>query len=370
MRHGFAVGGVLLLVALHNHNLGADEKAKARPLTVGYVYVGPSDDGGYSQASAQGAAALKQLKGIRCLEVDRVPETREAEQAMRRLIEQDHAAVVVATSFGYFDPHVLKLAREYPQVRFLHRSNLWQQGRHPDNISVYFGYIDEGQYVSGVVAGSMTRTNKLGFVAAKPVPQVLREINAFCLGARRVNPRAEVHVAFTGDWLDPAKEAEAATRFLNQKADVLACHVDSPKVVIETAEKRGAYSCGYHVSQARLAPKGYLTGAEWNWQKLHVDWVRQLQKGEKVPNVLGGGLKEGFIKMSPYGKAVTEKARKVADATQAALVDGSLIIFRGPLKDNTGKEVIPAGVRRLSNDPELEKMDYLVEGVVREAAGR
>ena len=131
----------------------------------------------------------------------------------------------------------------------------------------YFGYIDEAEYVSGIVAGLTTKTNKLGFVAAKPIPQVLRNINSFTLGARSVNANVTTTVIFTGDWSMPVKEAEAALSLINQGADVLTAHVDSPKVIIEKAEEKGVYSCGYHANQSALAPKGYLTGAEWNWAR-------------------------------------------------------------------------------------------------------
>jgi simple sugar transport system substrate-binding protein len=218
--------------------------------------------------------------------------------------------------------------------------------------------------VAGVVAGLTTKKNKLGFVAAKPIPQVLRNINSFTLGARSVNPKATTSVVFTGEWSLPVKEAEAANSLIDQGADVLTMHVDSPKVVVETAEKRGVYSSGYHANQSTLAPKGYLTGAEWNWAKIYTDYVTWVREGKSYPHLLRGGLKEGFVKMSPYGPAVAEETRKKADEARAKLTDGSLVIYKGPLKDNTGKVVIAAGVERPQTDIELEKMSYLVDGVV------
>ena len=283
---------------------------------------------------------------------------------MESMIVQDDAKVIFATSFGYFDPHVLALARKYPQVSFLHCGGLFDDKVHPKNISTYFGYIDECQYLSGIVAGLTTKSKKLGFVAGKPIPQVLRNINAFTLGARSVDPEISCAVIFTGDWSLPVKEAEAANSLIDQGADVLTCHVNSPKVVIEAAEKRGIYSCGYHTSQAPLAPTGYLTGAEWSWGKVYTDYVLSIQAGKKVTGLVRGGLKEGIVKTSPYGPAVSEAARKAADAVKAKFLDGSFVIFKGPLRDNTGKVVIPAGKAYPQTAIELESMNYLVEGAL------
>jgi simple sugar transport system substrate-binding protein len=230
-------------------------------------------------------------------------------------------------------------------------------------VGSYFGYIDEAQYVAGVVAGLSTKTNKLGFIAAKPIPQVLRNINAFTLGARSVNPKAITKLVFTGDWALPVKEAEAANSLADQGVDVLTSHVDSPKVIVETAERRGIFSSGYHASQAALAPKGYLTGAEWNWAKVYEDYVNKLKAGEKWEHLVRGGFKEGYIKMSPYGAPVSADAKGKADEAKAGLTAGTLVIFKGPLKDNKGKEILPAGKQLGQRDIELEKMDYLVEGV-------
>jgi simple sugar transport system substrate-binding protein len=210
----------------------------------------------------------------------------------------------------------------------------------------------------------MTKSKKLGFVAAKPIPQVRRNINAFALGARSVDPSITCQVIFTGDWSMPVKEAEATNSLIDQGVDVITCHVDSPKVVIENAERRGIWSCGYHCSQAVLAPKGYLTGAEWNWEKVYTDYVNDFKAGRKIPNLVRGGLKEKIVKTSPYGPAVTDEAKKAADGVKAKFMDGSFVIFKGPMKDNTGKEIIPAGKSYGQTAIELESMDYLVEGVI------
>lgn len=333
------------------------------PLTVGFVYVGPKDDYGYNQAHAEGAKAVSAMTGIRVREEENVPETVAVQKTMESMINLDGAKLLFPTSFGYFEPHILKLAEKYPEVTFLHCGGLYQAGKHPKNVGSYFGYIDEAQYVAGVVAGLTSKTGKLGFVAAKPIPQVLRNINAYTLGARSVNPAATLTVIFTGDWALPVKEAEAANSLIDQGADVLTSHVDSPKVVVETAERRNVFSTGYHATQASLAPKGYLTGAEWNWEVVYKHYIEQVKKGERPPHLVRGGFKEGFVKLSAYGPAVSDETRQKADAAKAQLVAGEFAIFKGPLKDNTGKEILAAGVAQGQTDIELEKMSYLVEGV-------
>lgn len=338
-----------------------------KPLTVGVIYVGPRDDYGYNQAQAEAAAALKKMAGVKVVEEENVPETVAVQKAMAGMIAQDGASLVFPTSFGYFDPHVLAVAPKYPDVRIAHCGGLWTEG-HPKNAGSYFGYIEECQYLNGVVAGHMSKSGKLGFIAAKPIPQVLRNINAFTLGARSVNPKITTQVIFTGDWSMPVKEAEATNSLADQGVDVFTMHVDGPKVIVETAAKRGKMVCGYHASQAKLAPQAYLTGAEWNWITAYTTFVEAARSGKPHPNFVRGGLKEGFVKMSPYGPAVSEAARKQADAVKAQMVAGNFDIFKGPIKDNKGGTAIPAGTTQKQRDIELEKMNYLVEGVIGNAA--
>ena len=344
---------------------GALREALAQtPLTIGVIYVGPRGDFGYNQAQAAAAAAVKKLPGVKVVEEENVPETAAVQKTMEAMINQDKAGLIFATSFGYFDPHMLKMAEKYPNVRFAHCGGMWTAGKHPKNAASYFGYIDECQYLAGIIAGYTSKTKKLGFIAAKPIPQVLRNINAFELGAKSVDPSITTRVIFTGEWSMPVKEAEAANSLIDQGVDVLTCHVDSPKVVVETAEKRGIYSSGYHASQAALAPKGYLTGAEWDWSTPYAAFIKAAQSGAPMPNVLRGGLKDGYVKMSPYGPAVSAAAKTKADAVKAEMMKGSFVIFKGPLKDNKGNVVIAAGKSIDQFDPELEKMNYLVEGVI------
>ncbi len=340
----------------------------AKQITMGFIYVGPKDDFGYNQAHAEGKAGVK-LPGVKTVDEANVAETKAVQETMRNMIAQDGAKVLFPTSFGYFDPHILKLAKEFPDVQFLHCGGMYTEGKTPKNVGSYFGYIDEAQYVAGIVAAHTSKTGKLGFVAAKPIPQLLRNINSFTLGARSIKPTITTQVIFTGDWSLPVKEAEASNSMIDQGVDVLTCHVDSPKVVMETAEKRGIYCSGYHANQAKLAPKGYLTGAEWDWASVYTKYAELLLAGKSlqdgtIEHLIRGGFKEKFIKMSDYGPAVSDAAKKDAEAAKAKLLDGSLVIYSGELKDNTGKVILAKGKEYKQRDLDLEKMDWLVEGVV------
>jgi simple sugar transport system substrate-binding protein len=172
-------------------------------LTVGIIYVGPRDDFGYNQAQAQAAAEIKKLPGIKVVEEENVPETTAVQKTMTGMVAQDGAKLIIPTSFGYFDPHMLAMAAKFPEVRFSHCGGMWTEGKHPKNTGSFFGYIDECQYLNGVIAGHMSKSKKLGFIAAKPIPQVLRNINAFTMGARSVDPKITTTVIFTGEWSMP-----------------------------------------------------------------------------------------------------------------------------------------------------------------------
>jgi len=337
---------------------------RAFALTVGFIYVGPKDDYGYNQAHAEGAAIVKKMAGVKVVEEENVPETVDVEKTMASMINLDGATLLFPTSFGYFDPHVLTVAAKYPETQFRHCGGLWQAGKHPKNVGSYFGYIFQGQYLNGIAAGHATKSKKIGFVAAKPIPQVLQNINSFLLGARSVDPSITCQVIFTGEWSLAVKEAEAANALIDQGADVVTCHVDSPKVVVQTAASRGAFVCGYHVDQSPLAPGKYLTGAEWAWGKVYTDFIKEAQAGQPLPNFVRGGLKDGFVKMSPMGSAVSAAARNQSDAAHAEMMKGAFSVFKGPLKDNKGAEIIAAGKAYPEDAIELESMNYLVDGVI------
>lgn len=369
MKHKRSLLARSLLAAALVSTLGVGSARAADDPTVGFIYVGPKDDYGYNQAHHEGAEAVKK-SGAKVLEEEKVPETLDVQKTMESMIELDGATVLFPTSFGYFDPHILAMAKKYPEVLFLHCGGMYDAAKHPKNVGSYFGYIDEGQYLNGIAAGMATKTNKLGFVAAKPIPQVLRNVNAFELGALSVNPKATTTVVFTGDWADPVKEAEAAKQLIDNGADVLTAHVDSPKVIVQTAQDRGVYVAGYHTNQSALAPKAYLTGAEWNWAKVYDEYIAKVKSGEIAPgkewnpHLVRGGMKDGFVKMSPYGPAVSDESKAKIEATKGKMMDGSFVIFKGPIKDNKGNVVIAEGVEQVQTDPKLEQMNYLVEGVV------
>jgi basic membrane protein A len=341
----------------------AVQPAQAKDLVVGFIYVGPKDDYGYNQAHAEAAALLKKMPGVKIVEEEKVPETDDVSKTMESMIKLDGATLLFPTSFGYFDPYMLKMAAKYKDIQFRHCGGLWVKDKHPMNTGSYFGYIGMGQYLNGIAAAHATKSKKLGFIAAKPIPQVLINVNSFALGARSVDPTITTQVIFTGEWSMPVKEAEASNSLADQGIDVVTCHVDGPKVIMETAERRGIFACGYHADQAKLAPKGYLTGAEWNWITVYKQFIADAQGGKPLPNFVRGGLSEGFIKMSPYGPGLSEAGRKNVDAVKAEIMKGGFAVFKGPLKDNKGNEVIAAGKAFPETAVELESLNYLVEGV-------
>ena len=335
--------------------------ARAADLTVGIVYVGARDDFGWNQAHAVAIKALKEVPGVKVVEEENVPETDAVSKSMESMINLDGAGLILATSFGYYSPFVVDLAKKYPAVQFRHAAPLWNKDKDPKNAGSYFGYLNQAHYVDGVAAGLSTKSNKIGFVAAKPIASVLSNINSVLLGARSVNPKAMVQVIFTGDWSMPVREAEAANALVDAGCDVITCHVDGPKVVIETAEKRGAKTCGHNASQAPLAPKGFITGGEYKWETIYKGYAADLAAGKTLANFTAGGYEADFVRNSTFGAGCSEEGKKAA----LAAIDGLRAkkpIYVGPLKDNKGKVVIDKSYGNL--DPFLDKMDYLLEGVI------
>lgn len=343
--------------------MGATQARAQSALTIGFIYVGPKDDFGYNQAHAEGAAAVKAMEGVTVLEEENVAESMDVQNSMQSMINFDGAALIFPTSFGYFNPHILDVAPKFPDVRFQHCGGLWTEGN-PTNAGSYFGYIGMGQYLNGVAAGHASVTKKIGFVAAKPIPQVLNNINSFLLGARSVDPSIVCQVIFTGEWSLAVKEAEATNALVDQGCDVITCHVDGPKVVCETAAARGAFVCGYHADQSPLAGDKYLTGAEWNWAGVYTDMVQTVLSGGTIDNFVRGGLGDGFIKMSPLGPAVSDAGRAQFEATRAEIIAGGFAAIKGPLNDNQGNQIVAAGESLVETDVAVESMDYLVDGVL------
>jgi simple sugar transport system substrate-binding protein len=330
-------------------------------ITIGLIYVGPKDDYGWNQAHAVGAKALKSIPGVNVVEEENVPETNAVTQTMDSMIKIDNAKLLFPTSFGYFDPFMIEEAKKYPNVEFRHPTSLWSKDKHPMNLGGYFCYLDQGHYVNGVAAGLSTKSNKIGYVAAKPISLVLRNINAFTMGVKKVNPKASVHLVITGDWSLPVREAEAANALMDSGCDIITCHVDSPKVVIQTAEQRGVKTCGHNADQSALAPKGFITGAELKWGTVYTAYAAMIAKGEKLPNANEGGYDKDMVQSSPFGAGASEQAKAAATKAIAAMKAGEPI-FVGPFKDNTGKVVSEKTLGLY--DPVLWGTNYLIEGVV------
>jgi basic membrane lipoprotein Med (substrate-binding protein (PBP1-ABC) superfamily) len=329
--------------------------------TVGFIFVGPGDDYGYNQAAFLGSKAVEaDLPGVKVLRAENVPETEEAERVMEQMI-RDGATIIFPTSYGHLDP-ALAVAARHPEVIFEHQGGL----KTSENLGTYFGTIWEAVYLSGMAAGKMTKTNKLGYIVSFPIPQVLLNINAFTLGARSVNPAVTTIVVFTANWCDPGKQAEAANTLIAQGVDVLTQHQDCTKTIVETAERNGIMSVGYHADASPLAPKGWITGSIWNWGPLYDDMVKTIQAGKWAESPYKGkyrvGLKDGVVALAPFGASVPQEVQSLVLEKKQAIIDGTLFPFEGPIKDQDGKVRIEAGVRPPVED--LETTDYLVEGVI------
>jgi basic membrane protein A len=351
-----AAGGALALSA---SSLPFRARA-AENFTIGIIYVGSRDDYGWNQAHAVAAKALKDVPGVTVIEEENVPENAAVSKTMESMIELDGAKLLLPTSFGYFDPFMIDAAKKYPDVEFRHPTSLWDPKKHPKNLGGYFCYLDQGHYVNGIAAGLSTTSNKIGYIAAKPIALVLRNVNAFTTGVKKVNPNAEVRLIITGEWSLPVREAEAANALVDAGCDVIACHVDSPKVIVETAEKRGVKSIGHNANQAVLAPKGFITGAELKWGTVYTAYAALLAKGEKLPNENYGGYDRDMVATTAFGAGATEPAQKAALAAIEDLKAGKPY-FIGPIKSNTGKLISEKTIELY--DPSLWGTDYLIEGV-------
>ncbi|MGN7455337.1 BMP family ABC transporter substrate-binding protein [Paenibacillus pasadenensis] len=328
---------------------------------VGFIFVGTKDDYGYNQAAYLGSQAVeKAFPDLKVLRSENVPETAEAERVMEQMIK-DGAKIIFPTSYGHLEP-ALNVAKRHPDVAFYHQGGL----KTAANLGTYFGTIWEPVYLAGVTAGKMSKTGKLGYIVSVPIPQVLLNVNAFELGAKSVNPDATTSVVFTGSWCDPGQQANAVNSLLDGGADVISQHQDCSKTIVEAAERRGAMTVGYHADSSALAPKGWLTGSEWNWPDLFVDMVRTAAdggfKGSVYDGKYRGMLKDDVVRLSTFGSAVPDEVKAFVEERKQEIVDGTLHPFAGPVKDQSGQERIAAG--QAPTTDELEAMDYLVEGVV------
>lgn len=336
----------------------AGEKVK-----VGFLYVGPKDDFGYNQAAYEGSVAMAAANpNVELLQAENVPETAEAERVMERMISQG-AKLIFPTSFGHLTP-ALNVAKKHPDVVFVHQGGLEPEPK-LDNVGTYFGTVYEPVYLAGIAAAKATTSKKLGYIVAFPIPQTLANVNAFELGAQSVDPSITTTVVFTANWCAPATQAEAAKTLLSKGVDVLTQHQDCTKTIIETAEAAGAKSVGYHYDASSLAPKGWLTGSEWNWGPMYTDIVKTVLDGGFAASKYNGdyrvGLQTGdnpFVQ-SPFGASVDDATKALIETAKTTITkDG---IFTGPLTDQSGKEVVPAGTTL--DYAKVEQMDFLVKGV-------
>jgi basic membrane protein A len=326
---------------------------------VAFVYVGPIGDAGWTWAHDQGRLDLeKNVPGVETAYQENVPENpADAERVIRDFAQKGYN-IIVTTSFGYMDP-TINVAKDFPNTTFVHISGY----KTATNVSTAFGKIEEPRYVSGLIAGKMTKTNVLGYVAAFPIPEVIRGLNAFTLGVRKVNPSAKVKVVWTNTWFDPQKERQAAEALLDGGADVIGQHQDTPGPQ-QAAQDKGKYGVGYDADMSKFAPNATLTSPIWHWGVYYTDLVKQVQAGTWKSNQYWGGWKDGVVDLAPIGPMVPDDVKSMANDEIAKFKKGDetiFTVFAGPLKDQTGAEKVPSG-KSMTGD-ELLNMNWLVEGV-------
>lgn len=343
------VGGVLLMATLLGSTLAGAE------VKVGYLYVGPRTDYGYNYAQDQGRLAVQKQLGIKTTSLENVPENADVERAMERLINAGYK-VIFPTSYGYLEP-ALRVAARHPDVTFMHCGG----AKTAKNLGTYFADIDTAMYLAGMAAGAASKSGKLGFVAAHPIPQVLRNINAFTRGAQSMSPKVTTRVVWTGTWSDPAKETEAANALIDGGADVLSMHVDSPIAVVQTAERRKVHVVGYHADASRFAPHGWLVGAAWNWGPMEAGIIKSIENKTWKPALLRGNLQTGAVKLTGFGPDVSAATRSRILAQEQAIKSGRLNIWSGPIYRQDGSTLVASG-KSLSFG-QLESMNYFVKGV-------
>jgi basic membrane protein A len=337
-------------------SLGKDAPKTTEPLKVGFIYVGPVGDAGWTFAHDNGRKHIEAKFGdkIKTTFVEKVPEGADAERVIRDLVSQGNK-LIFATSFGFGDA-MEKVAKDHPDVKFEHATGY----KTAENLRVYEAKFYEDAYMAGIVAGSMTKTNTLGFVASFPIPEVLRNINAFTLGARSVNPKVTTKVVWVNTWFDPPKEGEAAQALINQKADVLLQNTDSTAVLL-TAEKNGKFAFGWDSDMSAFAPKAHLGSAIVNWGPYYEKAVNDVLSGTWKTSDTKWGTKEGVNDLIKINDVVSSDTKKKVDEVKAGLKAGTFEVFKGPLKDNTGKVVLEKDV--VGDDAWKGRINFYIEGV-------
>ena len=357
-----AAAAVVGLAACGGSSSSSDTTAAAggdySNLKVAVVYIGVPGDAGYTYQHDQGIAELEAELGITVTRLENIPEGAESAATFDQLASEGYN-LIFGTSFGYMDP-MIETAAKYPNVCFEHATGY----KTAPNMGTYFGAAEEARYLSGIAAGAASKSGKLGYVAAFPIPEVVRGLNAFTLGARSVNPKATVQVAWTSTWFDPAKEKEAAQSLLQAGADVLGMHQDSTATG-EAAMEAGAKWVGYNSDTlAGNFPDTWLTAPIWDWGPYYINAAKSFAAGTCDVSQYYGNMADGTVKLGTFGSSVSAETQALIAEKAAAIIDGSFAPFTGPINDNTGKEVIAAGVAAPLGD--LLGMQYLVEGVIGE----
>lgn len=326
------------------------------PLKIGFVYVSPIGDAGWTYQHDVGRREMEKALGgkVTTKYVESVPEGADAERVIRELAQQGHQ-LIFTTSFGYMNP-TLKVAQNFPKTMFMHATGY----RTAKNVGTYNARFYEGRYLAGIVAGKMTKTNVAGYVAAFPIPEVVMGINAFTRGMRSVNPKAETKVVWVNSWFDPGREREAADTLISQGADVLTHHTDSTAAV-QAAEAKKVYAVGYHSDMSKYGPNAQLTAVTHNWGDYYTRAAQAAVDGKWKPDSVWMGVKEGVIRMAPFSKVVPQDVQDLVRKTEAEMKAGKFHPFTGPVKDSAGKERVAPG--KPLDDATLNKMDYYVEGV-------
>ncbi len=334
----------------------APAAAKPEPLKIAFAYVGPVGDGGWTFAHDNARKALEAEFGdkIQTSFVESVPEGADAERVFRDMAAQGNK-LVFGTSFGYMEP-MNKVAADFKDVRFEHATGY----KTTDNLRTYDSRTYEGAYMAGVIAGGMTKSNTLGVVASVPIPEVIRNINSFTLGAQSVNPKVKTKVVWVNNWFDPPKETEAATSLINGGADVLMQNTDS-SAVLQTAEKMGKRGFGWDSDMTAYGPKAHLGSSVINWAPYYKKAVSDALAGNWSTGKAWWGVKEGAIDLVSIAADVPAELKAKVDSVKAGLKDGSFVIWKGPILDQSGKELLAKDA--VADDAFLGGIKFYVKGV-------
>ena len=327
----------------------------ADPFKAAWIYVGPVGDFGWSYQHDQGRKAVEAALGesVKTTYVESVPEGADAERVLRELASGGNK-IIFATSFGFWQP-ALKVAKQFPDVKFEHATGY----KRADNLATYNIRFYEGRYIQGVIAGKMSKSGIVGYIGSVPIPEVIMGMNAFIAGMRTVNPQAKIKMVMINAWYDPGKEADAAKALIDQGADIIAQHTDSP-APLQTAHDRGIKGFGQASDMIKFAEKGQLTSSIDHWDDYYVQQVKAAMDGSWKSGDVWGGLKSGMLKMAPYAN-MPDDVKALAEKTEAGLKSGEIVIFKGPINAQDGSPKVKVG--EVLDDGAVAGMDWLAEGV-------